>query len=65
MSPRKIFMCTHDKSALEIAFSLKPQIEVVICADVSENRLPETKDNFSDYDNFKEMIYLLAVKEIN
>ena len=32
---------------------------------VSENRLPETKNNFSDYDNFKEMIYLLAVKEIN
>ena len=27
----------------------KPQIEVVIRADVSENRLPETKNNFSDH----------------
>ena len=28
----------------------KPQIKVVICADVSENRLPETKNNFSGID---------------
>ena len=34
-------MCPYDK---------KPQIEVLIRADVSENRLPETKNNFSDYD---------------
>ena len=45
----------HDKSAsiiIEICFFTvtNPQIEVVICADVSENRLPETKNNFSGYD---------------
>ena len=28
----------------------QPQIEVVIRADVSENRLAETKNNFGDYD---------------
>ena len=50
-----MFMCPHDKSAIIIEicffiFTKKPQIEVVIRADVSENRLPETKNNFSDYD---------------
>ena len=48
-------MCPHAKSAIiiEICFftkKKKPQIENVICADVSENRLPETKNNFSVYD---------------
>ena len=33
-------------SSPQFAFSLKPQIEVLICADVSENRLLETKNNF-------------------
>ena len=43
---------TNPPLSLKFAFliSLKPQIEVVIRADVSENRLPETKNNFSDYD---------------
>ena len=48
-------MCPYDKSAIIIEicffnFTKKPQIEVVIRADVSENRLPETKNNSSDYD---------------
>ena len=57
VSRRKMFMCPYDKStkflSLKFAFFLfhqKPQIEVVTRADVSENRLPETKNNFSDYD---------------
>ena len=41
---------TNPPLSLKFAFSLKPQIEVVICTDVSENRLPETKNNFSVYD---------------
>ena len=42
---------TNPPLSLKFAFliSLKPQIEVVVRADVSENRLPETKNNFSDY----------------
>ena len=50
VSPRKMFMCPYDKSAIIIEFHLKPQIEVVFRADVSGNRLPETIINFSDYD---------------
>ena len=55
VSPRKMFMCPYDKSTIIIEicffnFTKNPQIEVVIRADVSENRLPETKNNFSDYD---------------
>ena len=41
-----MFMRPYDKSAIiiEICFLY------LIRADVSENRLPETKNNFSDYD---------------
>ena len=50
-----MFMCPFDKSAIIIAicffnFTKESQIEVVIHADALENRLPETKYNFSDYD---------------
>ena len=55
VSPRKMFMCPYDKSAIIIEicsfnFTKKTQIKVVIRADVSENRLPRIKNNFSDYD---------------
>ena len=40
-------LCPHDKSAIILK---KLQIEVIICADISENRLPETKNNFSGID---------------
>ena len=33
-----------------LLFHQKPQIGVVVCADVSENILPETKNNFSGID---------------
>ena len=50
-----MFMHPYTNPPLSLKFAIfylhqKPQIEVVICADVSENRLPETKNNFSDYD---------------
>ena len=50
-----MFMCPFDKSAIIIAicffnFTKERQIEVVINADASENRLPDTKYNFSGYD---------------
>ena len=57
VSPRKMFMCPYDKSAIiiEICFfnftkKLISSFRVVIRPNVSENRLPETKNNFSDYD---------------
>ena len=44
-------LCPHDKSAVEICFFTKNlKIENVICANVSENRLPETKNNSSGID---------------
>ena len=48
-------MRPYDKSAIiiEICFSnftKNLRSRFLIRADVSENRLPETKDNFSDYD---------------
>ena len=52
-------MCPYDKSdiirlSLKFAFFLnftkKIQIEIVIRADVSETRLAEIKNTFSDYD---------------
>ena len=47
--PRKMFMCPHDESAIipEVCFSLKSSNRGCnfICADVLENRLPETRNN--------------------
>ena len=50
--PRHKCLCVLSTNPpLKFAFSLKKtQIEVVICADVSEIRLPETKNNFSGID---------------